>query len=69
MPWYSGITTRTSWPRAASAAGSAAATSASPPVWRNGATSDAVNKILIGPLPQSDGWLTAMWYPAPTGLT
>ena len=50
MPAYSGITTRTSMPSARSALGSAPATSASPPVFANGAHSDATNRTFSGTL-------------------
>ncbi len=48
MPAYSGITTRTSMPSARSALGSAPATSASPPVFANGAHSDATKRTFSG---------------------
>src|SRR5476649_2212942 len=58
MPAYSGITTRTSRPRARSAFGSALATSARPPVFENGAHSDATKRTLSGaalPVTAGDG--------------
>src|SRR4051812_22819315 len=48
MPAYSGITTRTSMPSARSDLGNAPATSARPPVFANGAHSDATKRTFSG---------------------
>src|SRR5450759_10735 len=51
MPWYSGITTRMSIPRCRRLRGSTPATSASPPVFRKGATSEATKSTFNLPSP------------------
>src|SRR5580698_558769 len=48
MAAYSGMNSRTSWPWACRYLVSAAVTSARPPVFANGATSEAIAQILTG---------------------
>src|SRR5713101_2917630 len=62
-----GMTTRTSWPKAVNALGSAPATSPSPPTLESGAASAARNRIFT-PVYRGDALVKRLYHPAQLDL-
>src|SRR5712691_7534971 len=68
-PRYLGISTRTSWPSVSRTVGSAPATSARPPVFANGSTSDEIRRTRRGCVTWASGEYTGLIIPSPPMLS